>query len=63
MATAEATSSEKLPLLEQPDENNRPKEDPQVDTALLLLRVKLLGARYPTVATADPPVPDNTARP
>ncbi len=44
---------EKLPLLEQPDENERPKNDPQLDTALLLMRFQLAGELYPTVAAAD----------
>jgi carboxyl-terminal processing protease len=42
-----------LPPLEQPDENLRPKNDPQLDTALLVLRVELLGATYPSVAAAE----------
>ncbi len=60
--TAEATEPE-LPPLEQPDENTRPKSDPQVDTALLFLRVKLLGIRHPTLATAEPELPANAAKP
>jgi len=44
---------DKLPPLEQPDENNRPEADPQLDTALLLMRVALLGEAYPTLATAN----------
>jgi len=45
----------KLPPLDQPDENDRPKGvDPQVDSALLFLRVKLMAQRYPTLAAADP---------
>ena len=43
---------DKLPPLEQPDENNRPKEDPQLDTALLVMRVKLLSSQYPSLAKA-----------
>ncbi len=53
---ADATEKEedKLPKLDQPDENGRPKDaDPQVDTALLFLRVKLVAERYPTLAAAD----------
>lgn len=53
---ADATEDEedKLPELDQPDENGRPKGvDPQVDTALLFLRVKLVAERYPTLAAAD----------
>lgn len=48
-----ADGEDKLPELKQPDENNRPKEDPQVDTALLLMRMKLLGLNHPTLATAE----------
>ncbi len=49
----DASKEDKLPPLEQPDENNRPKQDPQLDTALLLMRVLLAGESYPTLATAD----------
>lgn len=59
---AEATEPE-LPPLEQPDENTRPKEDPQVDTALLYLRVKLLGLQHPSLANAEPELPANSAKP
>ena len=52
-ADAEKDTEDKLPPLEQPDENNRPKEDPQLDTALLIMRVTLLGEMYPTVAAAE----------
>ena len=48
----EKPTDDELPPLDQPDENDRPKEDPQLDTALLLMRVKLLGTAYPTLATA-----------
>ncbi len=41
-----------LPPLKQPDENNRPKRDPQLDTALLYMRIRLLGESYPTLAAA-----------
>jgi carboxyl-terminal processing protease len=51
--TADADAEkEKLPPLEQPDENTRPAEDPQVDTALLVLRIQSLHGRHPTIATA-----------
>jgi carboxyl-terminal processing protease len=60
--TAEAKEPE-LPPLEQPDDNTRPKIDPQVDTALLFLRVKLLGIRFPTIANAEPELPANSAKP
>lgn len=42
-----------LPPLDQPDENDRPEEDFQVDVALLLLRIKTLGERYSTLAAAE----------
>ena len=47
------SEGDKLPPLKQPDPNNRPKEDPQLDAALLLLRVTLVGELYPTLATAE----------
>lgn len=53
---------DELPPLEQPDENNRPKEDPQVDAAVLLLRVKLIAQKFPTLATAETERP-KTANP
>ncbi|MEK7730367.1 MAG: S41 family peptidase, partial [Planctomycetota bacterium] len=62
-ADADAPKADELPPLEQPDENNRPKEDPQVDTALLFMRVKLLGILHPTLADAERPVPRQTAQP
>lgn len=43
---------------EDPDVNNRPKVDPQIDTALLVLRVKLLGQQYKTLAQAVPHAPE-----
>lgn len=49
----EESEEEKLPPLEQPDPNDRPKEDPQLDAALLLMRVTLVGELHPTLATAD----------
>jgi carboxyl-terminal processing protease len=52
-ADAEKSKKDELPPLEQPDENNRPMEDAQLDTALLLMRVKLLGDLHPTLATAN----------
>ncbi len=64
-ADAGAPKADELPALEQPDENTRPKEDPQVDTALLFLRVKLLGILHPTLAHAEvpPPKQKQTAQP
>ena len=53
-----------LPPLEQPDENDRPRIDPQLDAALLLMRMTLVGESYPTLATADPdPERPRTAKP
>jgi carboxyl-terminal processing protease len=52
-ADAEEAKKDELPPLEQPDENNRPLEDAQLDTALLLMRVRLLGELHPTLATAN----------
>jgi len=60
---AAAPKADELPPLEQPDENLRPKEDPQVDTALLFMRVKLLGILHPTLADAERSVPRKTAQP
>lgn len=53
VVTKKETEAEGLPPLEQPDENNRPKEDPQIDTALLVMRLKLLADRFPTIAAAE----------
>jgi carboxyl-terminal processing protease len=50
---ADGEKKDELPPLEQPDENNRPDHDPQVDGALLLLRMKLLGTEHATLATAE----------
>ena len=50
--TDAGAKKDELPPLEEPDENNRPEVDPQLDTALLVMRVQLLGARYPTLADA-----------
>ena len=57
------TENKKLPPLEQPDENNRPKVDPQRDAALLMLRVTLLGNSRPAVAAAERDVAADTAKP
>ena len=55
---------EKLPPLEQPDENTRPMKDPQLEAALLLMRVQLLASEYPTLASASVLVRDKeTAQP
>lgn len=53
----------RLPSLYQPDENNRPKTDPQIDTALLVMRARLLGANYPTLAHAERETPNDEAKP
>jgi len=53
VATADEDKKPKLPPLEQPDENTRPDTDPQLDTALLHMRIKLLSMSNPTVAFAD----------
>ncbi len=53
----------KLPQLEQPDENNRPKGDPQLDVAVLVLRMLLVGEASPTLATAELKSPDAPAQP
>jgi len=44
---------DELPPLEQPDKNDRPEIDSQVQTALLLLRMTLLGEQFPTLAQAE----------
>lgn len=49
----DAEKKDELPPLDEPDENNRPEVDPQLDTALLVMRVQLLGTRYPTLANAS----------
>ena len=49
----EEDEEDKLPPLDQPDENSRPKKDVQLDTALLFLRVTLFGDSFPTLATAE----------
>lgn len=46
-------SKDKLPPPDEPDENNRPEEDFQVDVALLLLRIKVLGNQFSTLAAAE----------
>jgi len=51
-ADAEADQKDKLPPLDQPDEIDRPDTDPQVEAALLLMRLTLLGDKYPTLAKA-----------
>ena len=54
---------DELPPLDQPDENNRPKEDPQMDTALLVMRLKLLAQKFPSIAAAERDVPAKSAQP
>ncbi len=53
VADAGDEKKDKLPPLEQPNENTRPDGDPQLDTALLHMRMKLLGLAHPVVASAD----------
>lgn len=60
---ADDSTEAKLPPLEQPDENNRPDEDPQLEAALLLLRVTLVGESYPTLATAEMKTKAESAQP
>lgn len=47
----------KLPPLDQPDKNDRPDVDPQLNAALLVMRVTLLGMDFPTLAAAQKPGP------
>lgn len=51
---ADGVEGPKLPPLKQEDKNDRPAADPQLDTALLIMRVTLIGQKYPTLATANP---------
>jgi len=60
---AKKEEENKLPPLEQPDENMRPKTDPQLDTALLMMRITLLGKSYPTLAAVERAEPAPTANP
>lgn len=60
---ADDSKEPKLPPLKQPDENNRPDEDPQLDAALLLMRVTLVGESSPTLATAERKADDDSAQP
>lgn len=53
----------KLPPLDQPDPNDRPKADPQIDAALLLMRVTLVEQSFPTHAAADIAPAVETAKP
>ncbi len=53
VADADKKKKDELPPIEQPDENDRPKTDPQLNVALLMMRVHLLGLDHPTLATAD----------
>jgi hypothetical protein len=59
----DAEKKDELPPLDQPDENNRPKEDPQMDTALLVMRLKLLAQKFPSIAAAERDIPATTAQP
>jgi len=64
-ATAkDGDEKEKLPPIKQPDENDRPMVDPQMDTALLVMRLHLLADEYPTLAAATVKEPNGkTANP
>jgi carboxyl-terminal processing protease len=53
----------KLPPLKQPDPNDRPKADPQLDAALLLMRVTLIEDSFPAHAMADMKPAVETANP
>ena len=63
VADAKDSKEEELPPLDQPDENTRPMEDPQLDTALLFMRIRLLGERFPTIASAEAVKEPATAAP
>lgn len=58
----EATRN-KLPRLIQTDENTRPRVDPQLESALLQMRVMLLSQAYPAIAAAPRKTPTQNARP
>lgn len=60
---AEVVGPPALPVLRQPDRNRRPKEDPQLDAALLVLRATLLGGSSSTLAAAERVAPEPTAKP
>lgn len=63
VADAEPEKEDELPPLEQPDENDRPKVDPQLDTALLVMRVNLVAKSNPTLADANTPETTESASP
>lgn len=63
VVTKKDDKKDDLPPLDQPDENNRPKEDPQMDTALLVMRLKLLAQKFPTLAAAERSTPEKSAQP
>ncbi len=63
VVTKKDAEKDDLPPLDQPDENNRPKEDPQMDTALLVMRLKLLAQKFPSLAAAERDVPQKSAQP
>ena len=62
-AEAQEEAENKLPPLEQPDKNDRPLVDPQVDTALLVLRAKLLADKPAAVAAAENRKEEKSAQP
>jgi carboxyl-terminal processing protease len=50
----EGENDAELPPLEQPDENDRPETDPQLDTALLVMRATLMERDLAKIAAAKP---------
>ncbi len=52
-----------LPTLKQPDKNRRPKEDPQLDAAILVIRSALLGGPTSPLAAAENLTPGDGAKP
>ncbi len=62
LVDGEKSEEPELPKLDQPDENNRPMADPQLDAALLVMRIKLMGQQFPSLAAAQSYDP-KTAKP
>lgn len=60
-ADGKEKEEDKLPPIKQPDENDRPEADPQLDAARLVTKIILLGERYPSLASAEKT--DGAARP
>ena len=61
VADGKPTKEGELPPLEQPDENDRPVADPQLDAALLLMRMTVADKTAPTLAQA--PAAEETRKP